>query len=88
MNNSRIQPIGERVLVKQEKAETKTKSGLIIPDSAQEKQPKAKVIAIGNEIKNININDTVLYSSFSGTEISHNGEKYLMLELSDILAKL
>ena len=84
----KIKPLGERVLIEQIEAETKTASGLIIPDSAQEKPLQAKVIAIGEEVKTLKEGDTVLYAKFTGTELNLDNKNYLMLELSDILATL
>ena len=83
-----IKPIGERVLIEQIEAETKTASGLIIPDSAQEKPLQAMVVSIGDEVKAVKKGDTVLYAKFTGTEINLDNKKYLMLEVSDILATL
>ena len=82
----KIKPLGERVLIEQIEAETKTASGLIIPDSAQEKPLQAKVVAIGEEVKTLKEGDTVLYAKFTGTELNLDNKNYIMLELSDILA--
>jgi len=84
----KIKPLGERVLIEQIEAETKTASGLIIPDSAQEKPLQAKVIAIGEEVKVLKTGDTILYAKFTGTELNIDNKNYIMLELSDILATL
>jgi len=83
-----IKPLGERVLIEQIEAETKTASGLIIPDSAQEKPLQAKVVAIGEEVKTLKEGDTVLYAKFTGTELNIDNKNYLMLDVSDILATL
>ena len=84
----KIKPLGERVLIEQIEAETKTASGLIIPDSAQEKPLQAKIVSIGDEVKTVKVGDTVLYAKYSGTELNIDDKKYLMIELSDILATL
>ena len=84
----KIKPLGERVLIEQIEAETKTASGLIIPDSAQEKPLQAKVIAIGEAVKVLKTGDTILYAKFTGTELNIDNKNYIMLELSDILATL
>jgi len=81
-----IKPLGERVLIEQIEAETKTASGLIIPDSAQEKPLQAKVVAIGEEVKTLKNGDTVLYAKFTGTELNIDSKNYLMLDVSDVLA--
>jgi len=86
MSELNIKPLGTRVLVEQIEAETKTASGLIIPDSAKEKPLQAKVLAIGNDVDQINVGDTVIYGKFIGTELNFDGKDYLMLEQSEILA--
>lgn len=92
-----IQPIGDRVLVEALQAEQVTKSGIVIPDTAQEKQQKGKVIAVGTgrildngEKKALSIkkNDLVVFARYSGTEIKFEGKEYLILKEDDILAVL
>ena len=86
-----LQPINQNVLLEltEDKSEQKTASGIIIPDSAKEKQEVAKVIAISN-IENAEIapGDEVLYKKYSGTEIDYSGKKYLLLPYSEILSKI
>jgi chaperonin GroES len=86
-----LQPINQNVLLEllEDKAVQKTASGIIIPDSAQEKQEIAKVIAISN-IENAEIapGDEVLYKKYAGTEIDYNGKKYLLLPYAEILSKI
>ena len=86
-----LQPINQNVLLElsEDKAVQKTASGIIIPDSAQEKQEIAKVIAISN-IENAEIapGDEVLYKKYAGTEIDYNGKKYLLLPYVEILSKV
>jgi chaperonin GroES len=85
-----IKPLADRVLVKPDEAETKTASGIIIPDTAKEKPQRGKVVATGNGTKDeqmvVKENDIVLYGKYSGTEIELEGEKYLIMRQSDILA--
>ena len=85
-----IKPLADRVLVKPANAEEKTSSGIIIPDSAKEKPLKGEVLAVGNGTKDENMEvkkgDTVLYGKYAGTEIELDGEKYLIMRQSDILA--
>ena len=88
MSEVNIKPLGMRVLVLPVEAEAKTASGIIIPDSAQQKQLQAKVVAISSEVKELKLNDTVLYAQYTGTEINSNGKDYLMLEVADILATI
>jgi chaperonin GroES len=76
--------------VKAAEAETKTKSGIIIPDSAKEKPQKGEVVAVGpgkkDEPTTVKIGETVLYGKYSGTEINIDGVDYLIMRESDILA--
>ncbi len=87
---AKIQPLADRVLVKPAAAEEKTIAGIIIPDSAKEKPLQGEVIAVGNGTKDeamlLTAGDTVLYGKYAGTEIEHEGEKYLIMRQADILA--
>ena len=85
-----IRPLADRVLIKPAAAEEKTLGGIIIPDSAKEKPLKGEVVAVGNGTKDeemvVKGGDTVLYGKYAGTEIELEGEKYLIMRQSDILA--
>jgi chaperonin GroES len=85
-----IQPLADRVVVKAAEAEQKTKSGIIIPDTAKEKPQKGEVVAVGpgkkDEPTTVKIGDSVLYGKYSGTEINLDGSDYLIMRESDILA--
>jgi len=85
-----IKPLADRVLVEPAAAETKTASGIIIPDNAKEKPQKGTVIAIGtgkiDEPLTVKEGDTVLYGKYSGTELKLEGTEYLMMRESDIMA--
>ena len=85
-----IKPLADRVLIKPAPAEEKTVSGIIIPDSAKEKPLKGSVVAVGNGTKDeemvVKTGDNVLYGKYAGTEIDFDGEKYLIMRQSDILA--
>ncbi len=84
-----LQPLNENVLVEIEVKEAKTSSGIIIPDSAQEKPQYAKVIAIGSiENAGISIGDYVFFKQYSGTEVEFEGRKLLFLPYADLLAKI
>lgn len=89
---TKIQPIGERVLIKQEKSEEKTKSGIYIPDSAREKRKEGTVIAAGTfedgKPLPVAAGDHVLYGGYSSEEIEIDGEKHLFVDWKDILAKV
>ena len=88
----KIKPLADRVLVEPSAAETKTASGIIIPDSAQEKPQKGKVVAVGPGTKEnpvtLKVGDEILYGKYSGTELKHEGSDFLIMKESDILAKI
>jgi chaperonin GroES len=85
-----IKPLADRVLIEAKEAETKTASGLIIPDTAKEKPQQGKVIAVGNGKKDepmeLSVGDEVLYGKYAGTEITVDGKKYLIMRQSDVVA--
>src|SRR4051795_13694025 len=93
-----LQPLDERIVVKAGEAEEKTASGLVIPDTAKEKPQQGDVLAVdpgrraettGELIPlDIAVGDVVVYSKYGGTEISHEGEDYLILNARDVLAKI
>lgn len=86
----KIKPLADRVLVEPKEAETKTASGIYIPDTAKEKPQQGTVVAVGggkkDEPMELKVGDVVLYGKYSGTEISVEGKDYLMMRQSDILA--
>ena len=85
-----IKPLADRVVVEPAEAETKTVSGIIIPDTAKEKPHRGKVVAVGNGTKDqpmtVKVGDEVLYGKYSGTEIAIDGTNYLIMRESDIYA--
>ncbi len=89
-----IKPLEDRVVVKTNEAEQKTASGLVIPDTAQEKPQEGTVVAVGpgrfddgaRVPMDIKVGDVVLYSKYGGTEVKAAGEEYLVLSARDILA--
>lgn len=87
-----IKPLADRVLIEPAVAEEKTASGIIIPDTAKEKPLKGKVLAVGKGTKDeemvVKEGDTVLYGKYAGTELEMDGEKYLIMRQSDILATI
>ncbi len=87
-----IKPLADRVLIQPTPAEETTLAGIIIPDSAKEKPLKGTVIAAGKGTKDeemvLKEGDTVLYGKYAGTEIEFEGEKYLIMRQSDVLAIL
>ena len=87
-----IKPLADRVLIEPKEAEVKTASGIYIPDTAKEKPQQGKVIAAGpgkkDEPMEVKTGDTVLYGKYSGTEVTVDDKKYLIVKQSDILAIL
>lgn len=85
-----LKPLADRVLVEPSAAETKTASGIIIPDTAQEKPQEGVVVAAGTGKKDepitVKKGDRILYGKYGGTEIKHNGKDYLIMRESDIYA--
>ena len=84
-----IKPLADRVLVLPAQAEEKV-GGIIIPDTAKEKPQRGKIVAVGNGTKDeemmLKVGDEVLYGKYAGTELESEGEKYLMMRQSDVLA--
>ena len=87
-----IKPLADRVLIQPKEAETKTASVLYIPDTAKEKPSEGKVLAVGpgkkDEPMEVKVGDEVIYGKYSGTEVTVDDVKYLIVKQSDILAIL
>lgn len=90
-----VKPLHDRVLVKRTEQETKTKSGIIIPDTAQDKPTEGEVVAVGNGSRDssgkitpldVKVGDKILFAKWGGNEIKVDGEEYLIMKESDILA--
>jgi len=92
INIMNIQPLSDRVLISPAPAEEKTVGGIIIPDTAKEKPLQGKVVAVGEGKKDepmiLKAGDNVLYGKYAGTEIEYEGEKYLVMRQSDVVAIL
>lgn len=93
--NPKIKPLGEKVLLRRLEAESTTKGGIVLPDTAKEKPREGKVLAVGDGklLENgkraehqVKVGDRVLFTSYAGTEIKIEGEEYLLMDESDILA--
>ena len=88
----KFKPLADRVVVEPAAAETKTASGLYIPDSAKEKPQQGKVVAVGKGTKDhdmtVKTGDAVLYGKFSGTELKLDGKDYLIMREEEILGIL
>jgi chaperonin GroES len=94
---SKIRPVGDRVVVKPAAKEEVTRSGIVIPDTAKEKPQEGEVIAVGSgklldngdrQPLEVKVGDRVLYAKYGGTEFKLDGEDYLVMKESDILAIL
>ncbi len=92
-----LRPLGEKVILQRVEADDKTAGGIVLPDTAKEKPKRGKVLAVGEgrlletgerQPLTVKKGDQVLFSSYAGTEIKINGEEYLIMDESDILAVL
>lgn len=91
-----IKPLADRVVIKALPLEEKTKSGIIMPDTAKEKPQEGEILAVGpgkvekgvRVALDVNVGDRVIYSKYAGTEVKYDGQEYLILKESDILAVL
>ena len=95
MASNKVQPLADRVLVQPLEAEEKTAGGIVIPDTAKEKQQKGKIIAVGKGRVNedgklvpleVKVNDQVLFGRYAGTEVKVGASEYLIIKEDDILA--
>ena len=90
MADVKISPLADRLVVRPDKNETKTSTGIILPDNAKEKPQKGVVVAVGPGKKDepmvVKIGDHILYSKYGGTEIKQNNEEYLIMRESDVYA--
>lgn len=90
MTQVNVKPLADRVLIQPAAAEQKTAGGIIIPDTAKEKPQRGNVVAVGpgkkDEPMTVKVGDLVLYGKYSGTEITIDGNDYLIMRESDIVA--
>ena len=82
----KIQPLEDRVVLEQLEQEERTKSGIILPDSAQEKPKMAKVLAVGKAVKEVQVGDVVLYKSYGPDDVKVDNKEYMIAKEEDILA--
>ena len=91
----KIRPIGDRIVIKVSEGDMKTASGIVLPDTAKEKPQKGEVVAVGSGkvldngqkvAPEVKVGDKIIFSKYAGTEIELDGEKYLIMRQSDILA--
>ncbi len=92
---AKLRPLGDKILVKRVEAETKTKSGIVLPDSAKEKPKQGTVIAVGGGKRldngtlstfNVKKGDKILFTSYAGTEVKIDGEELMIMSEDDVLA--
>ncbi|MBO4642110.1 MAG: co-chaperone GroES [Bacteroidaceae bacterium] len=87
-----IKPLADRVLIEPAPAETKTVGGIIIPDTAKEKPLQGTIVAVGSGTKDeemvLKEGDVVLYGKYAGTELEHDGKKFLIMRQNDVVAIL
>ena len=90
-----LRPLGDRVILQRAEAEAKTAGGILLPESAKDKPKEGKIIAVGEgrildngerQKLNVKAGDRVLFSSYAGTEVKYQGEEFLIMSESDILA--
>ena len=82
----KIHPLADRIVLEQLEQEEQTKSGIILPDSAQEKPKMAKVLGVGSEVKEVKEGDVVLYKSYGPDDVKVDGKDYMIAKEEDILA--
>jgi len=92
---AKLRPLGDKILVKRVEAETKTKSGIVLPDSAKEKPKRGKIVAVGDGKRlengeraalNVKKGDEVIFTSYAGTEVKIDGEELMIMSEDDVLA--
>lgn len=81
-----IQPLGDYIVAVSEEPETKTASGLYLPDKAAEKPKTAKVVAVGKEAKQLKVGDRIIYKSYSTTDVKVGTDEYILVKEEDVLA--
>ncbi len=84
--SAKIQPLAEYVVAVSEEPETKTASGLYLPDKAAEKPKVAKVVSVGKDVKQIKAGDRIIYKSYSTTDVKLGNDEYILVKEEDILA--
>lgn len=81
-----LQPLGDYVVAVAEEAESKTASGLYLPDAAKEKPKTSKVVAVGPMVQQVKVGDRIVYKSYSTTEVKVGKEEYILVREEDVLA--
>ena len=89
MSEFNVEPLGSRVLIRPLEQESKTASGLLLPETAKEKPQTGEVVAIGDdEDITLKVGDRVLFAKYSGTEFKLDGVEYILFDVADVLARL
>jgi len=92
---AKLRPLGDKIIVKRLEAETKTKSGIVLPDSAKEKPKRGKIVSVGDGKRletgerapfSVKKGDEVIFTSYAGTEVKIDGEELLIMSEDDVLA--
>ena len=92
---AKLRPLGDKILVKRVEAESKTKSGIVLPDSAKEKPKRGKIIAVGSGKRldngqlstfSVKVGNEVIFTSYAGTEVKIDGEELMIMSEDDVLA--
>jgi len=86
-----IQPLGDRVVLKELEATEEKIGSIYVPDTAKEKPQQGEVVAVGDDedlLKKLKVGDKVIYAKYSGTEVKFGADKFIILQLSDVLAKV
>lgn len=86
MSKNSIKPLANLVLATPDMADSKTSSGLYIPETAQEKPKTATIVEVGPLVKGLSKGQKIIYKSFSATDIKHAGQDYLLVAIEDVLA--
>jgi chaperonin GroES len=84
--SAKIQPLADYVVAEGEEAETKTASGLYLPEKAAEKPKVAKVLAVGKDVKQVKVGDRIIYKSYSTTDVKVGADEYILVKEEDVLA--
>ncbi len=85
---SPIKPLADRVVAVREEAQTKTASGIFLPDNAKEKPVLAQVVAVGPKVTQLKVGDKIVYKEYSTTELKIDGQEYLIVKEEDVLATI
>lgn len=81
-----IKPLGENILVQTAEVEQTTSFGIILPEATKEKPDEGKVVAVGCDVNNIEVDNIVMFSKFAGIEVKHEGKEYLIMKARDVYA--